>query len=100
MVRARTADALADWLARVAASSSAQLGDFASRLQRDPAAVTAGLSLPWTNGQVKGQVNRLKLIKRTMYGRTSFDLLLKRVLAPTWSERHLSREVQMNPFLS
>jgi transposase len=45
--------------------------------------VTAGLSLPWSNGQVEGQINRLKQIKRTMYGRASFDLLRKRVLTPT-----------------
>jgi hypothetical protein len=51
--------------------------------QRDLAAVTAGLSLPWSNGQVEGQINRLKLVKRTMYGRASFDLLRKRVLTPT-----------------
>jgi transposase len=83
MVRERTVDALADWLARAAASCVAELGSFANGLQRDLAAVTAGLSLPWSNGQVEGQINRLKLIKRTMYGRASFDLLRKRVLAPT-----------------
>jgi transposase len=83
MVRERTVDALADWIARAAASSVAELGSFATGLQRDLAAVTSGLSLPWSNGQVEGQINRLKLIKRTMYGRASFDLLRKRVLAPT-----------------
>jgi transposase len=83
MVRERTVDALADWIARAAASCVAELGSFATGLQRDLAAVTAGLSLPWSNGQVEGQINRLKLIKRTMYGRASFDLLRKRVLAPT-----------------
>ena len=44
-------------------------------------AVLAALSLPWSNGQVEGQVNRLKLIKRQMYGRAKFDLLRLRVLA-------------------
>jgi transposase len=83
MVRERTVDALADWIARAAASCVAELSSFATGLQRDLAAVTAGLSLPWSNGQVEGQINRLKLIKRTMYGRASFDLLRKRVLAPT-----------------
>ena len=82
MVRERTVDALADWIARAAASHVAELGSFADGLQRDLAAVTAGLSLPWSNGQVEGQINRLKLIKRTMYGRASFDLLRKRVLTP------------------
>jgi hypothetical protein len=40
----------------------------------------AGLTLPWSNGPVEGQVNRLKLIKRSMYGRAKFDLLKLRVL--------------------
>ena len=83
MVRERTAEALTGWIARAAASCVAELGSFAHGLQRDLAAVTAGLSLPWSNGQVEGQINRLKLIKRTMYGRASFDLLRKRVLTPT-----------------
>jgi transposase len=83
MVRDRTVEALADWIARAAASSIAELGSFATGLQRDLAAVTASLSLPWSNGQVEGQINRLKLIKRMTYGRASFDLLRKRVLAPT-----------------
>lgn len=83
MVRERTVDALADWIARAAGSCVTELSSFATGLQRDLAAVTAGLSLPWSNGQVEGQINRLKLIKRTMYGRASFDLLRKRVLALT-----------------
>ncbi|MGV0977166.1 MAG: ISL3 family transposase [Azonexus sp.] len=83
MVRERTSEALTGWITRAAASCVAELGSFANGLQRDLAAVTAGLSLPWSNGQVEGQINRLKLIKRTMYGRASFDLLRKRVLAPT-----------------
>ena len=67
MVRERTVDALTDWIARATASCVAELGSFATGLQRDLAAVTAGLALPWSNGQVEGQINRLKLIKRTMY---------------------------------
>ena len=44
------------------------------------AAVLAGLTLPWSNGPLEGHVNRLKLIKRSMYGRAEFDLLKLRVL--------------------
>ena len=83
MVRERTADALVDWIERATKSSVAELTSFANGLQRDLAAVTAGLSLSWSNGQVEGQINRLKLIKRTMYGRASFNLLRHRVLVPT-----------------
>ncbi len=49
-------------------------------VHKDEAAVRAALSLSWSNGQVEGQVNRLKLIKRQMYGRANFHLLRKRVL--------------------
>jgi transposase len=58
-----------------------ELQSFAAGLRRDKAAVMAALSLPYSNGQVEGQVNRIKLIKRTMYGRANFDLLRQRVLA-------------------
>ena len=52
----------------------------AVRLRLDYKAVEAALSLEWSNGQVEGQINRLKLIKRQMYGRASFELLRQRVL--------------------
>jgi transposase len=56
------------------------LAGFARHLRRDRDAVAAALQLPWSNGMVEGQVHRLKLIKRQMYGRASFDLLRLRVL--------------------
>jgi transposase len=49
-------------------------------LLRDAAAVTAAVTLPWSNGQVEGQIHRLKLVKRQMYGRAKFNLLRRRVL--------------------
>ncbi len=63
------------------ASVCEALKQFAKGIKQDLAAVTNALSLPWSNGQTEGQVNRLKLIKRQMYGRANFDLLRKRVLA-------------------
>ena len=56
------------------------LETFAAGLRQDGAAVRAALTLPWRSGQVEGQVHRLKLLKRQSYGRTSFDLLRRRVL--------------------
>ena len=56
------------------------LASFAQRLGRDQDAVAAALQMPWSNGMVEGQIHRLKLIKRQMYGRTGFDLLRLRVL--------------------
>ena len=49
-------------------------------IRQDEAAVRAGLTLPWSSDQVEGQVTRLKLLKRQMYGRAKLDLLRQRVL--------------------
>lgn len=57
-----------------------EIRTFATGLKSDFAAVNAGLTTAWNNGLLEGQVNRLKLIKRQMYGRAKFDLLKKRVL--------------------
>ena len=65
------------WLREAEASA---LAPFAAGLRRDEDAVRAALTEPWSNGQVEGQVNRLKVIKREMYGRAGFDLLRGRVL--------------------
>jgi len=54
----------------------------ATGLHRDKAAVLAGIALPWSNGQVEGQINRLKTLKRQMYGRAKLDLLRIRVMRP------------------
>jgi transposase len=83
MVRDRDAQALDAWLADATASTVPELQRFAGSLRRDYAAVSAALKLPWSNGQVEGQVNRLKLIKRQMFGRAKLGLLRLRVLHPT-----------------
>jgi transposase len=80
MVRTRGGSSLESWLQRAHDSKVRELVSFANGLERDQAAVRAGLTLPYSNGQVEGQINRLKLIKRSMYGRGNFDLLRKRVL--------------------
>ena len=56
------------------------LAGLATSLERDKPAVQAALDTPWTTSPVEGQVNRLKLIKRTMHGRAGFPLLRSRVL--------------------
>jgi transposase len=80
MVRQRTPEALAGWMEAVATSNLPDLQGFVEGLERDKAAVLAGLTLAWSNGQVEGQNNRLKMVKRQMYGRANFDLLRQRVL--------------------
>lgn len=80
MVRERRSQELSAWIARAKGSGVVELKNFAIGLERDHDAVKAGLSLAWSNGPTEGHVNRLKLIKRQMYGRANFDLLRKRVL--------------------
>lgn len=53
---------------------------FAKRLREDYDAVKAGVTLPWSNGQTEGQINRLKMLKRQMFGRAGMDLLSRRFL--------------------
>lgn len=58
----------------------AEMKEFVAKLRQDWAAVLAGLTLSWSQGQTEGQVTKLKLIRRQMYGRGNFDLVRKRVL--------------------
>jgi len=80
LVRGRDRTALAPWVAAAERSDLPELRGFAAGLRRDWAAVAAGLELPWSSGQTEGQVNRLKLLKRQMFGRAGFDLLRRRLL--------------------
>lgn len=82
MVRERTGEQLDAWLDEVKASQLDAFDAFVKGIQQDKDAVVAGLTLPWSNGPLEGNVNRLKLIKRSMYGRAQFDLLKIRVLSP------------------
>jgi transposase len=80
MVRERKAERLDEWLKEAKASEAVELGGFARGIEQDRAAVEAALSEAWSNGQTEGQINRLKFLKRQMYGRAKFDLLRARVL--------------------
>lgn len=80
MVREHTGERLEEWLSKVKASRLQAFQTFVKGVQNDKEAVLAGLTLPWSNGPLEGHVNRLKLIKRSMYGRAEFDLLKIRVL--------------------
>jgi transposase len=82
IVRQRDASALDAWLDSCAKSGASDLVTFAAGLHQDGRAVRAALEMDWSNGQVEGQVNRLKCVKRQMYGRANFDLLRLRVLHP------------------
>jgi transposase len=83
MVRDHCADNLSAWLQACLDSAIPDLRTFAASLQREEPSIRLALSTAWSNGPVEGFVNRLKLIKRSMYGRANFDLLRLRVLAPS-----------------
>jgi transposase len=71
---------LGEWLACAEQASLPGINRFVNGMTTDLDAVTAGLSLPFSSGPVEGNVNRIKMLKRQMYGRADFDLLRKRVL--------------------
>jgi transposase len=70
------------WLKRLSRCSAPEMRSFAASLRSDLPAVRAAFTLPWSNGQTEGHVNRLKFLKRQMYGRASVELLRLRVLGP------------------
>jgi transposase len=80
LIRKRSRETLGEWLARGGACSDPDLRRFAEGIRRDEAAVHAAVTEDWSNGPVEGHVNRLKTIKRQMYGRAGFVLLRARVL--------------------
>lgn len=81
MIRGRKASALVPWLEATLKGGVPELRTFAAGIKRDQAAVLAALTHEWSQGQVEGQIHRLKLLKRQSYGRAGFDLLRHRVLA-------------------
>ena len=80
LIRDRAPDRLDPWLRQARDSTVRQLRSFAKGLQGDYAAVRAAAALAWSNGPVEGQINRLKTLKRQMYGRANLDLLERRFL--------------------
>lgn len=79
ILRKQSNESLNAWCAAAAATP---LATFVALLRRDLDAVQAAIDTPWSTSPVEGQISRLKMLKRTMYGRASFELLRQRVLAP------------------
>ena len=79
MIRKKTATTLTEWVAKAATLGDRDLANLAASLRSDATAVQAAMTGPWSNGQVEGQVGRLKCIKRQMYGRAGMKLLRARV---------------------
>ncbi|MGF1472504.1 MAG: transposase [Rubrobacteraceae bacterium] len=76
----QTRSRLEEWTERAKASGIAELKAFAVKLLQDMKAVVASMMEPYSQGQTEGRINKLKFIKRSMYGRGKFDLLRQRVL--------------------
>jgi transposase len=83
LVRQRQPDQLEPWLQRATASGLQAFQRFANGWRADYEAVKAGGTLMWSTGPVEGQINRLKMVKRQMYGRAGIGLLRQRVLLST-----------------
>jgi transposase len=83
MIRELRSDCLQQWMDAVQADDLPALHSFVAGLGRDQDAVVAGLTLRWSSGPVEGHVNRLKMLKRQMFGRANLNLLRRRVLATT-----------------
>jgi transposase len=80
LIRKRSFETLSDWLVKGEASSTPEIRRFAEGIRRDESAVLAAVTQRWSNGPVEGHINRLKTVKRQMYGRAGFVLLRARVL--------------------
>ncbi|MET8582228.1 transposase [Streptomyces collinus] len=80
MLTERQGERLPDWLDAVRQDNLPSLHTLAAGLERGRDAVIAGLTMPWNAGVVEGHVNRIKMLKRQMFGCASFSLLRKRVL--------------------
>lgn len=79
MMRSKDVSLLEPW---IASAKQSKLAALATGLEADKNAVAAAITEPWSSGQVEGKINRLKLIKRQMYGRANLDLLKARLMAP------------------
>ena len=80
LIRSHSSEGLESWLKDVRASHIREFLTFARSVERDKAAIVAGLTLPYSTGPVEGQINRLKLIKRQAYGRAGLAYLQHRFL--------------------
>ena len=79
MIRQKSLADLPPWLER---AQESLVASFANGIMKDQAAVAAAISSGWSNGQTEGQITKLKLVKRQMYGRGKLDLLQARVVGP------------------
>ncbi len=82
ILKTQTKSRLSSWFTRVHEIDSAELRRVAAVMEADAAAICEAISSRWSNGVVEGHVNRLKMLKRQMYGQAGFELLRQRVMSP------------------
>lgn len=82
ILKTKNKSQLSSWLTRVRESGSTELQRVATGMEADAAAICEAITSRWSNGVVEGHVNRLKMLKRQMYGRAGFELLRRRVMSP------------------
>jgi len=75
------------------------VASFANSVVKDQAAVSAAITSPWSNGQTEGQITKLKLVKRRMYGRGKLDLLQARVIGAGYPESSITIKTASEPKL-
>jgi transposase len=91
LVRQRQPERLDAWLERATTSVLQAVQPFAKGLYEDYDAVKAGVTLPWSTGPVEGHINRLKILKRQMFGRARLDLLSRRFVCAPACEQERSQ---------
>jgi transposase len=84
----REAEKLSEWLKEARESQISELRSLAGGIERDREAAEVGLTLEWSNGPVEGSIQRLRTLKRQMYGRAGFNLLRRRVLYAACEVKH------------
>jgi transposase len=94
LVRQRQPESLDPWLQRASTSTVEALRRFATGLYEDYAAVKAGVTLPWSTSPVEGHINRLKMLKRQMFGRAHLDLLGRRFVRALGRQQELAQRQQ------
>jgi transposase len=93
MIRKKITLDLGPWITEAQASL---IASFATGIMKDRAAVSAAIAEPWSNGQTEGQITKLKLVKRQMYGRAKIDLLQARLVAAVRLDQ-ISSKLRQSP---
>lgn len=79
-MKTKAGNRLNEWISEAIGSGLKEIGGFAQSMKPDFQAIQNAFNLPWSNGPVEGNVNKIKTLKRQMYGRAGFDLLKRRLL--------------------